>query len=85
MFYNKDPRRLQPLVDYLMEAFKNMDYNPDMSFDAVKVLSLFRAFYEELGLKFTAWADEVLKIVWPQIHSDHDDVSSGILSSAKSS
>jgi len=75
MFYNKDPRRVQPLVDYLMDEFRSMDYNGEMSFDAVKILSLFRAFYEELNWKFSAWAAEVLERCWPEIHSEHDDVS----------
>jgi proteasome activator subunit 4 len=75
MFYNKDPRRVQPLVDYLMNEFQTMDYNGEMSFDAVKILSLFRAFYEELSWKFSAWTDQVLERCWPEIHSEHDDVS----------
>lgn len=79
MFYHKDPRRVQPLVDYLMDQFKMVDYNSEMSFDAVKVLSLFRAFYEELGWKFSAWADEVIERCWVEIYSEHDDVSSSIL------
>ncbi|KAF8898398.1 hypothetical protein BD779DRAFT_1607219 [Infundibulicybe gibba] len=74
IFYKKDPRRVQPLVDYLMEEFHTMDYNGEMSFDAVKILSLFRAFYEELGWKFSAWADDAVERCWNEINSEHDDV-----------
>lgn len=79
MFYNEDPRRLQPLVDFIMNAFHTMDFNGESSFDALKVLSLFTAVYEELNWKFSAWTDEVLDRYWPQIHSEHDDVSHVVL------
>ncbi|EDR15426.1 uncharacterized protein LACBIDRAFT_301740 [Laccaria bicolor S238N-H82] len=74
MFYHKDPRRIQPIVDFLMESFNSMDYNAEMSFDAVKIISLFRSFYEELGRKFSPWVDDAVRRSWAEIHSEHDDV-----------
>ncbi|KAK0473258.1 hypothetical protein IW261DRAFT_1553160 [Armillaria novae-zelandiae] len=74
MFYKKDPRRVQPIFDYLLESFMTMDYNAELSFDVVKVLSLFRSCYEELGWKFSAWMDEVLRRCWKEIYSEHEDV-----------
>ncbi|KAF8058272.1 hypothetical protein FPV67DRAFT_1786012 [Lyophyllum atratum] len=74
IFYHKDPRRVQPLVDYITNEFQNVDYNAEMTFDATKILSLFRAFYEELGRKFTAWTDDTLARSWPEIGGEHDDV-----------
>lgn len=74
MFYNKDPRRLQPIVDSLVEAFDAVDFNAELSFDSVKILTLFRSFYEELGTKFNPWAEQVLDRIWPEIYSDHDEV-----------
>ncbi len=74
-FYNKDPRRMQPMVDYLFEKFNSVDFNAESTFDVVKVLSFFRAFYEELSWKFAPWTDEVLRRCWPEISSEHDDVS----------
>lgn len=74
VFYQKDPRRLIPIVDFLTEAFMSLDFSSEMSFDAVKVLSLFRAFYEELGIKFTPWVNNTLSRCWPELHSEHDDV-----------
>jgi proteasome activator subunit 4 len=75
MFYNEDPRRLQPLVDFIMNEFHSMDFNGESSFDAVKVLSLFRSLCEGLNWKFSAWIDEVIDRCWPQIQSEHDEVS----------
>ena len=77
MFFNKDPRRMQPLVDYLVKEFHAVDFNAESTFDVVKVLCFFRAFYEEMNRKFTVWADEVLKRCWPEISSEHDDVCIG--------
>ncbi|KAF5377624.1 hypothetical protein D9615_005155 [Tricholomella constricta] len=74
IFYRTDPRRVQPLVDYVVNEFNNIDYNAEMTFDGVKVLSYFRAFYEELGRKFTPWADDALARSWSEINSEHDDL-----------
>lgn len=76
MFYHEDPRRLQPLMDYIMKNFHTMDFNGESSFDAVKVLSLFSTVFQQLNWKFTPWIDEVIDRCWPQIYSEHDDVSS---------
>lgn len=76
MFYKADPRRWQPLVNFIINEFHSLDFNGESSFDATKVLSLFRAFYEGLGWKFSSWTDDVLDRYWPQIDSEHDDVSS---------
>ncbi|THV06091.1 hypothetical protein K435DRAFT_44420 [Dendrothele bispora CBS 962.96] len=73
-FYNKDPRRVQPLFDHIINTFNSLDFNTELSFDAVKILSLFRACYEELGWRFSAWIDDTVKRCWLEIHSDHDDV-----------
>ncbi|KAF8887958.1 hypothetical protein CPB84DRAFT_1816581 [Gymnopilus junonius] len=74
VFYHKDPRRVQPLVDFLVEAFTNLDFNTELSFDAVKITTLFRAFYVGLGRKFTAWTDQTVERFWSEIHSEHEDV-----------
>ncbi|EPQ60969.1 hypothetical protein GLOTRDRAFT_135553 [Gloeophyllum trabeum ATCC 11539] len=74
VFYNKDPRRVQPLVDYLVDEFRLIDYNGESSFDAVKTFCFFRAFYEELNWKFWPWTEDILRQCWPQISSEHDDV-----------
>lgn len=46
-----------------------------MTFDAIKVLTLFSSFYEELGRKFIPWADDAVRRCWDEISSEHDDVS----------
>lgn len=76
MFYRKDPRRpqLQPLLEHVLAAFHELDFDAELSFDVVKILSLCRACYEELGMKFTPWVDEVLERCWKEIWSDHDEV-----------
>ncbi|RDB28522.1 Proteasome activator complex subunit 4 [Hypsizygus marmoreus] len=74
IFYHKDPRRVQPLVDFIVNEFNMIDFNAEMTFDAVKVLSLFRAFYEELGRKFVAWTGDVVARSWAEISSEHDEV-----------
>ncbi|KAG6902315.1 hypothetical protein C0995_001694 [Termitomyces sp. Mi166 len=74
IFYRTDPRRVQPLVEFIVTEFENIDYDAEMTFDGVKVLSLFRAFYEELGRKFDAWAEDTLARTWAEISSEHDDL-----------
>ncbi|KAL0579785.1 Proteasome activator BLM10 [Marasmius crinis-equi] len=74
LFYNRDPRRIQPLFDHVLELFKTLDYSTELSFDAVKILSLFRACYEQLGRKISGWIDEIVERCWSEIHSEHEDV-----------
>ena len=57
-----------------MDQFNTVDFNAESTSDVVKVLCFFRAFYEELNWKFSAWTDDVLGRVWPEISSEHDDV-----------
>ncbi|KAG1755021.1 uncharacterized protein EDB91DRAFT_1096855 [Suillus paluster] len=78
MFYHKDPRRLQPLVEHIVEQFNSMDYNGPSSLESIKVLALFRAFYTELEWKFTPWSDSTLERFWREVHSEHDDVRSHV-------
>lgn len=63
------------LVDYIVAAFNTTDFNAEMSFEAVKRITIFRAFFEELGRKFIPWTDEAVKRAWAEVHSEHDDVS----------
>ncbi|KAH8120571.1 ARM repeat-containing protein [Phellopilus nigrolimitatus] len=74
VFSSRDPRRIQPLVDYITENFKNCDFNGELSFDAVKIASFTRAFYEEMGWKSFAWMDEILDRYWLELNSEHDEV-----------
>ncbi|KAF9056646.1 hypothetical protein BJ165DRAFT_1522537 [Panaeolus papilionaceus] len=74
IFYHKDPRRVQPLVDYLVKAFSHLDFNAELSFDVVKVIALFRAFFEEMGRKFVPWTNDMVERSWKEVCSEHDDV-----------
>ena len=67
---------MQPLVDFILESFKNLDYNAEMTFDIVKIMNLFRAVYEEMGWKFKEFADEAIQQSWGAISNHHDDVCS---------
>ncbi|KAJ7456675.1 hypothetical protein FB451DRAFT_613190 [Mycena latifolia] len=75
VFHNKDPRRLQPLVNHLMTIWTTMDYDPELAFDATKIFSLFKAFYEELNWKFSAWTDGVVERCWELLPTnEHEEV-----------
>lgn len=66
---------MQPLVNYVNKEFQELDFNTGLAFDAVKILSLFRALYEELKRKFTPWSDETVERCWDEISSEHDEVN----------
>ena len=74
MFFRRDPRRVQPLMDFIVDAFTNLDFNAELSFDVVKVISLFSTIFEELGRKFVPWTDNMVERSWAEIHGEHDDV-----------
>lgn len=65
---------MQPLVNYINKEFQELDFNTGLAFDAVKILSLFRALYEELKRKFIPWSDETVERCWDEISSEHDEV-----------
>ncbi|KAH8835425.1 hypothetical protein DL96DRAFT_1702409 [Flagelloscypha sp. PMI_526] len=74
IFHQTDPRRVQPLIDFILESFRNLDYNAEMTFDIVKTMNLFRAVYEEMGWKFKEFADDAIQQSWGAISNHHDDV-----------
>lgn len=75
MFFHKDPRRVQPLVDHLVHEFESLDFNGESTFAISQVLVFYRAFYEELNWKFTPWIDDMVHRVWGELGCEHDDVS----------
>ena len=75
VFYNKDPRRLQPIVDRIISEFETVDFNGESTFEIIQVLCFFRAFYEQLAIKFTPWVEDVLTRCWAELKCEHEDVS----------
>jgi proteasome activator subunit 4 len=74
VFARRDPRRLQPLADHVIDTFKKSSFNSESSFEALKVLNMFRVLYLELSTKFRPWLDETMNHFWPEIQGEHDDV-----------
>ncbi|KAM5538277.1 hypothetical protein V8D89_008164 [Ganoderma adspersum] len=74
VFYNKDPRRVQPLVDLIIDEFRTVDFNGESTFEIIQVLCFFRAFYEQLSVKFTPWVEGALSRCWAELKCEHDDV-----------
>jgi proteasome activator subunit 4 len=74
MFFNRDPRRVQPLVDFVVGQFHTADWNTESSFDASRALLAFRAFYEHMGWKAAAWMPDALARAWPELAGEHDEV-----------
>ena len=74
MFFSRDPRRLQPLLDHILESFRTCDFNGELSFPSVKICSFVRAFYEEEGWRSSAWMDDILARYWAELNSEHDEV-----------
>ena len=64
---------MQPLMDFLVDAFTHLDFNAELSFDAIKVITLFSCVFE-LGRKFSPWIDDMVERCWTEIHGEHDDV-----------
>lgn len=65
---------MQPLTDFLLEEFRGLDYSVEMAFDVTKTLSVFRAFYEEMGRKYSEYTDETIRQCLGEISNEHADV-----------
>ncbi|KAG9011119.1 hypothetical protein FRB94_009262 [Tulasnella sp. JGI-2019a] len=74
VFTNKDPRRLQPLMDWIVNQGLSMDFNAESSFEAVKIMCFVRCLVDTLGWRFAAWTPDFLALYWDNIGSDHDEV-----------
>ncbi|GJJ09449.1 hypothetical protein Clacol_003672 [Clathrus columnatus] len=72
--WHRDPRRIMPLIDYIFERFRTVDFNGESSFEAIKFASFHRGVAEEMGWKFTAWIDDTIERYWREIASEHDEV-----------
>src|ERR1700761_4694337 len=71
---NRDPRRINQLVDYVLQDFLTVDFNGDSFFAPVKVASFMRSFSEELLWHFRPWLETVLERYWKEVDCDHDEV-----------
>ncbi|KAG8915861.1 hypothetical protein FRC00_010752 [Tulasnella sp. 408] len=75
---NRDPRRVQPLVDWLVKKGLSVDFNSESSFEPIKMTFFIRTMIESLGWRFAPWAPAFLKVYWSQIGCEHDEVTSYI-------
>lgn len=63
------------MVDHIITQFNDVDFNGESTTEVVQVLCFFRAFYEELGLKFLPWTESTLSRCWAELsRTEHDDV-----------
>ncbi|KAF8971515.1 hypothetical protein BDZ97DRAFT_1913988 [Flammula alnicola] len=69
---DKDQNKQRAAAEFLAGVLG--DFNTELSFDAVKIITLFRASFEELGRKFMPWTDGTVGRSWSEIHGEHDDV-----------
>ena len=65
---------VEPLIDHVLENFKNCAFDGELSFDATKWASFTWAFYEEIGWRSVVWMDEVIGRYWFELNSEHDEV-----------
>lgn len=71
---NRDPRRSQPIIDFIVSENRTMEYNQELSFDAVRICCFTQAMAEALGWRFQPWIQPVLQRHWQELASDHDEV-----------
>ncbi|KZT61305.1 hypothetical protein CALCODRAFT_514830 [Calocera cornea HHB12733] len=71
---NRDPRRLQPLIDYIIANGLEVDFNNQSSFEVVKKESFVRAIDADLGWRFSAWAGDFFERYWEEVGSQHEEV-----------
>ncbi|KZW02065.1 hypothetical protein EXIGLDRAFT_736784 [Exidia glandulosa HHB12029] len=74
IFCNRDPRRSQPLVDFVVEQGLTTDYNGESSFESSRSASFWRAMAEELGWRFAAWTDQWVERHFVELASEHEEV-----------
>ncbi|KAG8998807.1 hypothetical protein FRB90_012229 [Tulasnella sp. 427] len=78
MLLERDPRRVQPLVDWLVKKGLSIDFNSESSFEPIKMTFFVRTMIDTLGWRFAPWTPAFLKLYWNQIGCEHDEVTSYI-------
>lgn len=79
--FQRDPRRVQPVVDFLLEVGRTADYATGSVFEVKKAATMTAAVIRTLGWRFEPWADEFIDISFgPAISSDFVDVRNLIAS-----
>ncbi|KAG8888929.1 hypothetical protein FRB98_006471 [Tulasnella sp. 332] len=69
VFTNKDPRRLQPLLDWIVKQGLNMDFNAESSFEGLSKFLAHEQPPDAHLAEFSSCQDHVLRAV------DHDEVN----------
>ncbi|KAG8908485.1 hypothetical protein FRB99_005843 [Tulasnella sp. 403] len=78
IFINRDPRRVQPLIQWLVQKGLSLEFNAESSFEPIKIAFFMRALIETLGWRFAAWTPAFLELYWKEIGGEHDEVLSYI-------
>ena len=81
VFFQRDPRRLQPLADYLLEVGRSVDYANGSAFEIKKATSMVSSLIRCLGWRFEPWADEFIDISFNQASSSDFVEVRGIVAS----
>ncbi len=74
IFYRRDPRRVQPLLDHITEKFRTYDFGGQSPFSATVVAAFMQSVYEELGWRSAPWMDEIMSCYWLELDCKHDEV-----------
>ncbi|KAG8823710.1 hypothetical protein FRC18_010687 [Serendipita sp. 400] len=73
---NRDPRRIFPqlIIEFLMRENQTMEYNQELSFDAIRICCFTQSMAEALGWRFRPWIGPIVDRHWQELASDHDEV-----------
>jgi proteasome activator subunit 4 len=81
VLFQRDPRRVQPLVDYLLEVGRSVDYANGSAFELKKAVSMTSSLVRCFGWRFEPWADEFIDICFNQASSSDFVEVRGIVAS----
>lgn len=71
VFFQRDPRRLQPLADFVLEVGRSADYANGSAFEIKKAAVTLSSMIRCLGWMFEPWTDEFIDIMFNQAISSN--------------
>jgi proteasome activator subunit 4 len=69
---NRDPRRNQPLVNWILSL--PLDFNGDSAFAMTKTLSIFGILVHTMGIRFNYLADKYVKLLFENANTSYAEV-----------
>ncbi|CED83025.1 Uncharacterized conserved protein [Phaffia rhodozyma] len=73
-FFKRDPRRVQPMIDFVIQKAKSLDYSAGFAFEITKSLNFINCLMRCLSWRFDAWSGEFIDEYFGALGNDFAEI-----------